>query len=196
MRLISGTAFKINSEEPAGAPSRFGTPSANKWMRDGELGYLLESTDYLSLKPALETLQRKQAKTGPITSITNLAYLEKSAQAALGWTRGPSLNLPMESLSRTRLASRALSEPGVVLDYRLVTTSLLNVNFGLGTRVGPAAAGKTSGDYWNPFATRWETHGTLDNAYWSDSTASGIQLVLDNTPGHWGNSSGDVMMDE
>ena len=196
MRMVAGQAFKTGSEDPPDHDAQPKTPVVKRWFRDAAWAYLSESADYLSLKSAFQTLEPYQARAGSVTSVTNLAFLAAARNAdserhSLGATEAR----PKALLMALAASGSVKAEPGILVDYRLVTTSLLNINFGTIERTGPAAAGKSSSDYWNLFNTAYATFGTLDNLLWSDGTGSGTQLVLENCPGVWGNSTGDGMMD-
>jgi hypothetical protein len=75
------------------------------------------------------------------------------------------------------------AEPGVVLDYLIVNTPLLNVEFAYAGKFGPAAAGYDPYDYWNPYSFEGYSTGWLANLYWSDWSQSAVGLVVSNAPG-------------
>ncbi len=79
--------------------------------------------------------------------------------------------------------------------------TLLNVDFGAGTnttKIGFAAAGSTTNDFWN-FYTRddgvggWRTLGSVVNLKNADSSVTAAGLTVNNAPGAWGSSSTDPM---
>jgi hypothetical protein len=75
------------------------------------------------------------------------------------------------------------TEPGVVLDYLIVNTPLLNVEFVYAGKFGLAAAGYDPYDYWNPYSFEGYSVGWLSDLYWSDWNQSSVGLVVSNAPG-------------
>jgi len=86
-----------------------------------------------------------------------------------------------------------------------VGPALIDVDFdgwkgpsGPSDKVGFAATGQTTNDFWN-FYTRddgnggWRTSFNLPNLAFVDRKASGVGLTVDNAPGAWGNGSYDPM---
>jgi hypothetical protein len=78
---------------------------------------------------------------------------------------------------------------------------LVDVDFGAGVgsspKVGFAATGQTTNDFWN-FYTRdgaggWLTFGALSNLKLANGTPTSVGLTVDNAPGAWGNGSTDPM---
>lgn len=79
---------------------------------------------------------------------------------------------------------------------------LVNVDFGANSgpsaKVGLAATGQTTNDFWN-FYTRddgqggWRTFGALTNLKQADGIPTGVGLTVANAPGAWGNGSSDPM---
>ena len=79
---------------------------------------------------------------------------------------------------------------------------LMNVDFGplIGEslKVGPAATGQTSSDFWN-YYSRDDGHGGyrscggLANMVWANGQVSAVGLNITNAPGCWGNGSADPM---
>jgi hypothetical protein len=68
------------------------------------------------------------------------------------------------------------------------TGPLLNVDFGDMTKVGPAAVGQGSTDYWNPYLHQGEVSGAIQNLRWSDQSQSLVDVAVQNAPGFWANS--------
>ena len=115
---------------------------------------------------------------------------------------------PFDYLSGTiddfRVYNRALSASEVqqLYAYESVPSTnpppsqaLLNTDFAPLTvrKTGPAAVGQAASDYWNNFGAGPDS--TLTNLLWSDQTASGVNMRVQNAPGGWGNSTGDPMFD-
>src|SRR5206468_10125178 len=126
MRMVAGQAFQTGSDDQPNHDAKPKTPVVKRWFRDGAWAYLLESADYLSLKSSFEAFEPYQAGAGSVASATNLAFLAAARNANPERDRlaatapGPKLR------SMTLAASRSLkAEPGVLVDYRLVTTALL-----------------------------------------------------------------------
>ncbi len=94
-----------------------------------------------------------------------------------------------EPVSRGAQTPETLSQPLSGLDQSsmslTVTTPVLNVNFAGNTKVGFAAAGQTTTDYWNLF-TAPGSPATLQNLFWSDQSPSDVDLTVTNGPGRWG----------
>ncbi len=79
--------------------------------------------------------------------------------------------------------------------------SVMNITFGAATsrkKVGPAAVGQGSADYWNIYSRDsesggYKSFGGLSNLAWADGRTSSIGLTIDNAPGAWGNGHSDPM---
>jgi hypothetical protein len=82
-----------------------------------------------------------------------------------------------------RLPTSINSQPGVVLDYLLVTDRLLNIDFGAGNKSGFAAFGQQSWDCWNAYYYTGSEPGSLTNLYWSDYEASTVGILVTNGAG-------------
>ena len=77
---------------------------------------------------------------------------------------------------------------------------MLDIKFGLGigtdtNKVGFAATGLTTNDYWNVCISYEQTYVTLANLHWADTSSSGVNLTVLNAPGAWYNTTGDGMYD-
>jgi hypothetical protein len=78
----------------------------------------------------------------------------------------------------------------------------MNVDFGPlkgeSLKVGPAATGQTSSDFWN-YYTRddgnggYRTCGGLTDMKWANGESSAVGLNITNAPGCWGNGATDPM---
>jgi len=86
------------------------------------------------------------------------------------------------------------TRPGVVLDYQIVTSHLLNIDCGGANpeKTGFAAVGQSTNDFWTTCSAS-STPVSLPNLKWSDSTNSAVGLVVSNAPGGWGSGSTDRM---
>jgi hypothetical protein len=102
--------------------------------------------------------------------------------------RQPSLSL------RSILASAA-----IVFAWVLVGSAapglLLNVNFAANDRVkvGFAATGQTSTDFWNNYTAPWQTFVVSSNLTAADGTPTSVDLTVENGPGQWGFAFPDLM---
>jgi hypothetical protein len=85
-----------------------------------------------------------------------------------------------------------------VLDYELVYSALLNIQFGdnSGQKWGAAAVGRNAtNDYWNWYVHPGEWNATMTNLFWSEGVGSPISMTVANGPGQWANQTGDAMFD-
>jgi Immunoglobulin domain len=75
--------------------------------------------------------------------------------------------------------------------------NLLNVNFASADtkKVGFAATGQTTNDFWNGYQFPWDTSVAVSNLKWADYTSSAVGIEVDNAPGQWGNPVSDGMFD-
>src|SRR5882672_8966011 len=101
--------------------------------------------------------------------------------------------------------------PGVVWSLALLffcvpavySQNLLDIDFGIGTnsaKVGFAATGQTTNDYWNLYSRDdgsggYRTFGAVSNLKWADGTVSAVDLAVTNAPGAWHNGAADPMYD-
>jgi hypothetical protein len=145
--------------------------------KNGNRVFLLEYADYLSLKPALDEL-------ASVSSSNRHEFLANS------------LPQPLRAGSKRQslqLAKLDLEENGVVLDFKLVNSALINVNFGGNTKSGAAVVGST-GDNWNSYVYPNNTDVTVPNLVWNvGSTPSPVSLRVQNGPGQWGFTTTDPM---
>jgi hypothetical protein len=67
-------------------------------------------------------------------------------------------------------------------------SNLLNVNFGSGSndKIGPAAVGLATNDYWNPYGYPSTYAVSVPNLKWSNQSTTGVGMVVWNSPGNWG----------
>jgi len=172
MRLADGQAFPVvinKSAAPAGK-----IPIAKQWVLHDQRAFLVESIDFLSMKPMLESLPAASPARPGVAA---------AKPAGAGWSMA---------------ADTTPEAPGVVLDYILVYDAIINVNFGAAPSVvktGPAAAGTGPDDYWNRYYQPWISPGTLPTLDYADGTQASGSLVVENAPGVWGNQTGDLMFD-
>lgn len=169
MRMIHGRSFTLGEPEES-------VPSGKQWevMRDGQgvpRQFLLESTPYRLLKPQLDALPDQSASL-------------RSRKVGNLKTALLQLKAPAGSPNPSRLMARAEvgieAAPGVVLDYLIVTTPLLNVNFGWSSKYGYAAIGQETWDYWNPYYYTGYDPGWVENLTWSDWSSSAVGMVVSN----------------
>jgi len=139
VRIIGGESFSLGEPD-------LSVPSGKAWrVFEGPEGetkrYLIESTPYRLLKPLLDAL--------PVRTAFNKARQSKDLETALAQLGTPAAGKTTSKLM-ARIESRVDAQPGVVLDYLLVTTPLLNVDFGWGGKSGFAAFGQQSSDKTTP----------------------------------------------
>jgi hypothetical protein len=81
----------------------------------------------------------------------------------------------------------------------LASFSLLNLNFGHQNqvKVGIAATGLSSEDFWNHYTFPFATFASMTNLQMASHAPSNIGLVVENGPGQWsfGATTGDLMYD-
>lgn len=172
MRIIEGKSFRV------GHPER-SVPSGKAWqtLRGPEgtpCRFLIESTPYRLLQPHLETLPPRTAAVSPPAP--------QGLETVLAAVSPPRATESPAALM-AQVSPRPDTTPGVVLDYLMVTTPILNVDFGWGGKSGLAAFGQGSGDYWNVYHNTGSEPGTLAHLYWSDGSGSSVGLVVTNAPG-------------
>lgn len=175
MRMAEGRAFVW--QKSSGAAVRPSVPTAKSWQKNGERVFLVEFADYLSLKPALDEL----------AAVNRSNRHEFLAQ---------SLPQPLPAGSKRQalqLAKLDLAYQGVVLDYKLENSALINVSFGSTNKVGRAVVGN-AGDHWNGYSFPNNSDVTMTNLAWnSGSTRSPVSLRVQNAPGQWGFITTDPM---
>jgi len=103
--------------------------------------------------------------------------------------------------SRNRVQC-ALGIATFLLAHEVCAQTLINVDFGAGStqsaKVGPAATGESSHDFWNYYSRDdghggWLSFGGLSNLSQADGSVTSVGLTVDNAPGAWGNGSSDPM---
>jgi hypothetical protein len=190
MRMVQGKAFMTRTGEDPLFSAR--SPQAaviKEWVVKDTQKFLKESVDFLSLKPALERLNRVQAFSAPIRSAKDYSYLvmDRSARFSSPRTR----SIVASSFKKGSMSGAAIYPTGgVVIDWRIVTFSLLNVNFGIPFNGGThgtyseAEVYEDSNDFWNGVQTPNASSGTFSNLKWVDGVSnSGVELVLENAAG-------------
>jgi len=176
--LGEGKAFVLGSNGPE-------VPTATAWYTQaGENGQVMRSfvIDFVPYR-----LLQAQIDALPEGALQARFQTHKSLRAMLAGTRPPKAGtLPGPGM----LLAKAGAEPGpgVAIDYTIVTTRLLNVNFGSGTKTGYAAVGQTNSDYWNLGSFAGASTAVLTNLAWSDTNASTVGIIVSNAPGVASNS--------
>ena len=169
MRLVLGRAFSLDNRQET-------IPVRKSWQIIEGRQVLIESTPFELIEP----LGRHLPQPG--------------ASLPLRPPQGP-LELPRfeeETGSGEILTAQVdpLGSGGVVMDYVLVTSPLLNVNLANSswTQIGPAAVGEETNDFWNLSDSTFNSGTvTYSNLWWSDSTESTVDYSVQNAPGLWGN---------
>lgn len=176
MKIVAGRAFTLGSTDPQ-------VPVGKTWeFQDGRC-YLVESTPYALLAPQLSAL--------PTRAVTASAQkVQKFNSLFVGLPTPPR----QRATGTLQVAQSTMqSRPGVVLDYLIVTSPLININFGghTGDKVGFAAIGQTVNDYWNAYYQPGVTPGSIANLLNSLGSSTGVGLTVDNATGIWGNGVSD-----
>ncbi len=171
LRMVEGKSFVLDRKDLV-------IPSGKTWKRVTLAGsvrhFLIEATPYDLLEPLLKELP-------PLTA-------SFKAGVSGGFNEMLRRDLPARGVGSPKLMARMSANqpttPGVVLDYIMVTTPLLNVDFGLSTKSGPAAFGYGETDCWNGWFFLGEEPGLLPDLLWSDTTASSVGIIVSNAPGY------------
>ncbi|HEY9172943.1 MAG TPA: thrombospondin type 3 repeat-containing protein [Verrucomicrobiae bacterium] len=202
MRIVAGKAFTLGK---TGAY----VPVGKAWQLlrgpEGEaLQCLVEATPYALIAPQLDALPAAGAPEGAravrdFKDVLQASRLPvKKAQdkreMAADLPSRPAGQLPGKAIGtadshpqlreRMTLAQAAVdATPGVVLDYLIVVTPLLNVNFADNSKLGGAAVGQNDSDLWNSYTNVGVNFGALTNLLWSDGSASTVGLTITNAQG-------------
>ena len=168
-----GRAFVLGSNGPE-------VPTATAWHTQegaggqGKRSFVIDFVPY----PLIEA----QIRALPQGTLHAQSVPKKSLGSMLAATKTPAGSAKPGT---TMLLARAGTEPepGVAIDYSIVSTRLLNVNFGGGTKVGYAAVGQTSSDYWNGTNFAGASVAVLTNLAWSDTNSSTVGIIVSNAPG-------------
>lgn len=195
-------------------------PVAKSWLEKNGRTFLVESSDFQTVRQAFENLDSAGESGGeqpyrgsslekdvpvpddlsPIDRTAgsmNFKLHEKLAKSTIKETLR--LDLPPElSLdhgdNKPFLLALAQPQRGVVLDFILINITLVNVNFGNGTaKYGPAAAGSWDYDYWNHYIFPTSYFAFITNLCDAFTNYTGIGITVQNAPGQWYNTTGDAM---
>ena len=180
MQIGPGKAFSLGD-------SSVEIPVGKSWQQLEGRDFLIESTPFLLLKEQLDKLPPESA------SLTPPRKRQPIKQALL---QAP---VPSQASGRAAkpflLAQGPLEKPGVVLDYLITSSRLLNLNFGAleGNKVGFAAIGQTTNDYWNAYHFPGASAAAITNLKWSDTNNSGVGVTVLNGAGEWNTGVSDGM---
>src|SRR5439155_6350580 len=138
----------------------------------------IESTPYFLIRGQIDSLPAGtlHASLGKKSNLrTMLALRPKSHPANTGASK-------MVLLAKSEIESR----PGVVLDYQIVTSPLLNIDCGgaIPEKIGFAAVGQATNDFWTSCFPS-SSPISLPNLKWSSNSNSSIGLVVSNASGGW-----------
>lgn len=180
MSMRMGKAFAWPATaEGSGRPS---VPTAKAWQKVGPRLFLREVADYQSLKPALDGL----------AAVPGARRHERLAQRLPPPLPAQTSQHPLRLAKATPRGVAA----GVVLDWMLQNSALINVDFNsYGDKQGWAATGRSATDYWNVYSYPYQTLVTLNNLAWHSGVASPVGLVVSNAPGQWAFATTDLMYD-
>lgn len=175
MKMSEGRAFMASSDG-----SGESLLVAKTWFEaDGGRKFLIETADYLSLKSMLGQLPR----TASITPKTEF-MMAQNGRTVPKLASGKRLAKPMQYASSTdslrekpQLGAQrlALASPGVAMDFILVNSALINIDFGTSatTKRGPAVVGKTDNDFWNSYGA---SDGLTKSLYLSDGSTYAVTM--------------------
>jgi Bacterial TSP3 repeat len=178
MRIGPGKAFTLGD-------SSVEIPVGKSWQKLEGRDFLIESTPFLLLKEQLDKLPPESASIAPRKRQTiEQALLQAPAPNGTGRAAKPFL-----------MAQGPLQKTGVVLDYLIVSSHLLNIDFGdlQGNKVGFAAIGQTTNDYWNAYHFPGVSPAAITNLKWSDNTSSTMGVAVLNGAGEYTTGVNDGM---
>lgn len=204
MRIVHGKAFTLGK-----AGDYIPVGKAWQWLKgpDGEtIQCLVESTPYALIQPQLEALPDAgapegaravrdfkdvlQASRSPVRKAQDKGQMAANPRShspgtAPGTADSSRPARPAGQLRETMTLAQAAVDatPGVVLDYLIVVTPLLNVNFADAEKIGGAAVGQNDSDVWNSYPNVGVNLGALTNLLWSDGSASTVGLTITNAQG-------------
>src|SRR5579859_7958805 len=185
MAILPGRAFTWGDDTTE-------IPVGKAWVKlDNGHSCLVESTPYPLIKPQLDALPPLTAQLSPRTPQSFKSLLAEIPVRSPAKRRAAANTGP-----RTfRIAQAAPRQPGVVLDYLIANTAILNVLFGAPStnKIGFAEVGQTANDYWNGYHLPSQSVGAITNLFWSNTNASGAGITVTNATGEWGNGVGDGM---
>ncbi len=142
-----------------------------------------------------------------------LSYQWRLGETNLAGATGSALVLPnVQPPNAGRYSVRVSNLFGSVLSSNATLTvipataaSLIDVNFGAhqspgldGIKVGLAATGQSTNDFWNFYSRddghgHWLVDGALPGLKFADGSVSAAGLMVSNAPGCWGDGSSDAM---
>jgi len=196
--IVDETLYVGSMRMPAGRSVLLGTnsvdvPSAKTLIHADGHWLLIEYTPWPLIKALIDSLP-----SGTLHAQVKRAHDFESllAQVSKGKIYSKSDKGPKASNARL---SRGLelaqdNRPGVLLDYILTSSRLLNINFGGANppKQGIAAVGQTATDVWKNWYYPGSSHTEM-NLPWSDNVASPVTVTVQNATGAWGNDSTDPM---
>jgi hypothetical protein len=189
VRMVEGKSFSL--DDPGHSVPAGKTWEVLQGPQGEERQFLIEVTPYHLIQPQLEALPAgKGARLTPDkplelrTALLRIKGVTSYRAQAPDGAPGSDTSASERKTQAMAWTERRLdSNPGVVLDYILVTTPLLNVEFGWGGKSGFAAVGQESWDYWNQYYFTGNEPGTLTALSWSDTTQSPAGIIVTNGPG-------------
>jgi hypothetical protein len=183
MRMVAGKAWSLGAADQT-------VPVAKTWQQfpGSTAWWLIESAPWSLLKPQLDALPTASYNPGG----GNARSIETALRNRAPFSPGELCTDPIQVASVD-----TSSEPGVVLDYLLVNSHLINVNLGGAApeKVGFAAVGQTENDFWNTYYFPNSSSHTLP-LYWSDDSerlSPVSSITVNNAQGISGNGSADPM---
>jgi hypothetical protein len=196
--IIDETLYIGSMRMPAGRSVLLGTnsvdvPSGKTLIQADGHWLLIEYTPWPLIKALIDSLP-----SGTLHAQIKRAHDFESLLAQVSKGKIDSKSDKGAKASNAKL-SRGLAlaqdnRPGVLLDYILTSSRLLNINFGGANppKQGIAAVGQTATDVWKNWYYPASSH-TEVNLPWSDNVASPVSVTVQNATGAWGNDSTDPM---
>jgi len=164
--LGEGRAFALGSTGPS-------VPTATAWHEDSGRSFVVDFTPYRVIESEIESL--------PQGVLESRYQPKKSLRTMLAETSAPARRPAAEKEMLLAQAGSKLDK-GVVIDYVLVSSPILDVSFG-GAKAGFAAIGQTNIDYWNHYSAAGASVGVLTNLLWTTTNGSSVGLIVSNAPG-------------
>src|SRR6267142_3621247 len=168
-------------------------PSGKTYMMVEGNHYLVEFCPWLLVKALVDSL--------PSGILHAKVKARGELKSAIAQMPKPSLDKSKKRMVLAKPRSSGLafndssdSRPGVVLDYLLVSSHLVDVNLSGANpeKLGVAAVGQYTNDFW---ITWLSSYSSLANLTWSDQSTpnSGVGLAISGINGGWGNGNSDPM---
>jgi hypothetical protein len=185
MAIRKGKAFILGSTGES-------IPVVKSWGNFGveDRWFLIESSPLPLLKAQLDQLP---PYTGSLMPRNHQSF--KTLRTAMLSLPRPTRTAAVPRRMATAMSDAALKGPGLVLDYLIANTPLLNLQFGQAAtnEVGYAAVGQTTNDFWTWYVEPGLTNVTLTNLSWSNGSTNGVSITVTNAFSQGTNPVSDQM---